>query len=263
VPDEPNFAPACRALRGEVIEYYRDRGEAIDDDAGLRTLATNSTLVPQRARLLMELLARRRGENSIEGLKLADLGCGFGAMSLYFATAGARVTGMDPNEGRFQVGARVARSLGLDATFKRGWVEEMPLDDADFDLVVLNNSLCYLTDRSDRRRALEHVLRICRPGARLAMRNPSLASPIDPFTGLPLVHQLPAPLARPILKLTPRGRSRSTVRMMSAAAAKRELRRAGFEEVRFERDSSERRPARYQHLTARRPPAADESAQSA
>ena len=58
---DPDFAPVCRGLRDEIIEHYRARGEAIDDEAGLRTLDTNSTLVPQRAELLIELLARRGG----------------------------------------------------------------------------------------------------------------------------------------------------------------------------------------------------------
>jgi len=250
---ERSFAPVCRALRDEIVEHYRARGERIDDEAGLTTLDTNSILVPQRGRMLLDLIASRRGSDSLEGVDLADVGCGFGAMSLYFAHLGARVVGVDPNAERSQVGARVAERLGLSASFRRGWAEELPLEDSCVDLVVFNNSLCYVTDRSDRRRALGHALRVCRPGARLAMRNPSIGAPVDPFTGLPLVHQLPAPLARPILRLAPRGRNRSQVRLMSALAARRELRRVGFEEVRIERPPGERRPVRYQHLTARRP----------
>jgi SAM-dependent methyltransferase len=258
---EGGFAPICRALRDEIVEHYRARGERIDDEAGLRTLDTNSTLVPQRGRLLLELIAGRSGGDSIEGLTVGDIGCGFGAMSLYFAHLGARVVGVDPNSERFQVGAAVAERLGLPASFKRGWAEELPLNDSSLDLVVFNNSLCYLTDRSDRRRALEHARRACRPGAWLTMRNPSVAAPLDPFTGLPLVHQLPSSLARPLLRFTSRGRNRSQVRLMSAFAARRELRGAGFEAVRIERPSAERRPVRYQHLTARRP--ADEPAPKA
>jgi hypothetical protein len=85
------------------------------------------------------------------------------------------------------------------------------------------------------------------------MRNPSRIAVRDPFTGLPLVHQLPASLAKPLLRLTERGRGRSSVRMTTAASAARELREAGFDEVRHERSVPERRPARYQHLTAQRP----------
>lgn len=261
--DERAFAPVCRALRDRIIEHYRDRGEAIDDGPGLRTLDTNSTLVPQRARLLIELARRRSGLESVEGLEVADLGCGFGAIGLYFASLGARVSGIDPNRERLEVGAAIAADLGLEASFRRGWVEAAPLPDTGFDLILLNNSFCYVTDRSDRREALRQALRIARPGASLVMRNPSLGSPLDPFTGLPLVHQLPAPLAVPALRLTARGRSRSRVRLMTAGAARRELRQAGFGEVRAERDLGERRPARYQHLTARRPDGPDSAQGSA
>lgn len=263
VQDERAFAPACRALRDGIIEHYRDRGEAIDDEAGLRTLDTNSTLVPQRGRLLVELLRRRSGLASVEGLEVVDLGCGFGAISLYLASLGARVTGIDPNRERLEVGAAVAADLGLPASFRQGWAEAAPLPDAAFDLLVLNNSLCYVTERSDRREALRHARRIARPGAWLAMRNPALGAPLDPFTGLPLVHQVPAPIAAPVLRLTARGRVRSQVRLMTAAAARRELRRAGFHRVRAERHPGERRPPRYQHLTAQRPEELDTAPASA
>jgi SAM-dependent methyltransferase len=249
----PDFNPIGRALRGEIIEHYRARGEAIDDEAGLRTLDTNSTLVPQRAELLLGLIGRFSGNGSIEGLDVADLGCGFGAISLYFANLGARVTGVDPKSDRLEVGAEVASKLGLDASFKRGWIEEAPLPDAAFDIVVLNNSFCYLTERSDRSQALQHALRISRLGGGLVMRNPTLGSPVDPFTGLPLVHQLPSVIAEPVLRLARRGGTRSKVRLVSGAGARRELRRAGFAEVRLERGLAERRPGRYQHLTGRRP----------
>jgi SAM-dependent methyltransferase len=248
----PDFDLVSRRLRGEIIEHYYYRGESIADRAGLTTLETNSSLVPQRARLLIELIERRGGHDSIEGLEVADLGCGFGAMSLYFACAGARVTGVDANPERFAVGARIAGDLGLDARFRLGWLEALPLGDSRFDLLVLNNSFCYLTESSDRRSALDHLHRVARPGACLVMRNPSLAALRDPFTGMPLVHQLPGPVAKPLLRLTQRGRTRSEVRLRPGSIATRELRRAGFEDVRVERGVSERRPGRYQHITARR-----------
>jgi len=254
-----DFTPICRALRGEIIEYYRAQGQAIDDEAGLRTLDTNSTLAPQRAELLLDLI----GRDSIEGLDVADLGCGFGSIGMYFANLGARVVGIDPNQDRVEAANRVAKGLGLGASFRRGWIEETPLPDTAFDLVVLNNSLCYVTERSDRSRALRHALRISRLGGRLVMRNPSLGSPVDPFTGLPLVHQLPAALADPVLRLARRGGTRSKVRLISGAAARRELRRAGFAQVRLERGLAERRPGRYQHLTAERPAGPAEPSETA
>jgi SAM-dependent methyltransferase len=250
---EMRFAPVSRALRGAIIEHYAERREPLDHPAGLRTLDTNSTLVAARGAIVLGLLRRSRGTASLDGVDVVDLGCGFGGLSLYLAVAGARVVGVDPNAERFGVAERLAARFGLDARFVQGWMEELPLDDQAFDVAVMNNSLCYLVGRADRRRALGHALRVLRPGGWLVIRDPARAAPLDPFSGLPLVHQLPRRLARGVVRAA--GRHRSDVRLRTRPAARRELRAAGFDEVRARRiDEPRLRPRRYQHLAARRPP---------
>jgi SAM-dependent methyltransferase len=245
------YARVTRALRAAVIEHYSTRGKPLDDPRGLRTLDTNSTLAPVRANLLLDLLARR-GTSSVEGLDLVDLGCGFGSLSLCLAAVGARVIGIDPHAERLAVAASVARALELTAEFRSGSMEAMLLADQSVDVAVMNNSLCYVTKGEDRRRSLAHALRVLRPGGWLVIRDPARGSPIDPFSGLPLVHQIPleisARLPRRIV------RNRSSVRLYSRPAQKRELRSAGFVAVKSERLSVERlKPRRYQHFTASRP----------
>ena len=214
---EREFAPVARALRDAIIEHYRDRGEQLDTVAGLRTLDTNSSLVARRGALVLEVLARSGGPASIDGLRVADLGCGFGALSLYFAVAGADVTGVDPNTERPAVAAAVADAFSLPATFERGWVDDLVLPVASFDVAVLNNSLCYVVPRADRMRALRHTHQLLVAGGWAVLRNPSRAALLDPFTGLPLVHQLPPRLAR---RLTRRRTSpRSDVRLRTARSA--------------------------------------------
>src|SRR5262249_8618256 len=151
--EDAQFAPVVRALRDEIIEHYRDRGERLDTPAGLRTLDTNSTLAARRGALLLQVLADRGGATDLAGLRVADPGCGFGALSLYFASKGAEVIGVDPNAERSQVASRIAEYLSLSATFTRGWMDDLVLPDASFDLAVLNNSLCYVVGRGDRARA--------------------------------------------------------------------------------------------------------------
>jgi SAM-dependent methyltransferase len=253
VGNEQDFVRVARALRDAIIDHYHARGESLATDSGLRTLDTNSTLVPERAELLLDLYERSAGHRSIAGLRVADLGCGFGAMSVYLAWLGASVVGVDPNGDRFLVGARLAERFRLDASFQRAWLEEMALPEGHFDLAVINNSFCYITGRDDRRRALSNTLGILRPGGWVLLRDPSRTSPIDPFTGLPIIHRLPGWLRRPVLRLSDGGRTRSTVRLMSPRSARRSFRRAGFAEVRSEREASGRRWGRYLHLTARKP----------
>jgi SAM-dependent methyltransferase len=244
------FAPVAHALRDGIIEHYRDRGQSIHDDAGIRTLDTNSLLAASRGALLLNALQHTAPAPDLSAMRVADLGCGFGALSLYFAVCGAHVVGVDPNGERFQVGAQVAREFRLQATFQRGWLEDLVLPTSGVDLAVLNNSLCYVVGRRERLRGLSHVQRILAPEGRVVLRNPSRSFPVDPFTGVPLVQLLPPRVTQLLLRR--RVPPRSPVRLRTSGGLKRELRRAGLRDVRTVRlDQPWWRPPRYQHHVAR------------
>ena len=100
-----DFAPIADSLRRAVISFYQEPG-ALDGPAGINTLETNSGYVERRGAPLLDLLGRSRGCEPIDGLQVADLGCGFGALSLYFAARGATVIGIDPIGSRLEVGRR-------------------------------------------------------------------------------------------------------------------------------------------------------------
>jgi ubiquinone/menaquinone biosynthesis C-methylase UbiE len=252
-----DFAPIADSLRLGVISFYAERGERLDDAAGVNTLETNSGYVERRAAPLLELLSLSSGHDSLEGMQVLDLGCGFGALSLYFAARGGLVTGIDPIEDRLGVGRDVAAAHELPVRFEKGMMEELELPNASFDLAVQNNSLCYVVAGRDRDRALRETFRVLRPGGYLIMRNPNRWHPVDQFTGLPLIQLLPTQRAARAAELM--GKPRSTVRLTSPPAARRELRSAGFAEVAHVASPASRWPrfakpfARYQHLLARRP----------
>jgi 2-polyprenyl-3-methyl-5-hydroxy-6-metoxy-1,4-benzoquinol methylase len=252
-----DFNPIAESLRREVLAFYRERGEEISGPAALNTLETNSGFVERRAEPLLEILHEQGELDSIAGLRLLDLGCGFGALSAFFAARGATVFGVDLKEDRLEVGRRVAAEHGLDVQFEPGRMQKLDLADETFDVVIENNSLCYVVPRDDRRAVLSETLRVLRPGGRLVTRNPNRWSARDQFTGLPLIQLLPPRQAVDAARLL--GKERSLVRLTSGPEATRELRRAGFEDV-HSVPSPERswpsfmRPvARYQHLIARRP----------
>ncbi len=247
------YAEVARAMRDAVIEHYRERGEQIDTPAGRRTLDTNSVLAARRGRLLLEMLGRAGGPTDLRGHRVIDLGCGFGSLALYFALAGARVTAIDPYVERARVGGAVAQRLGLPVEAARGWMDDLTFPDAAFDLAVLNNALCYVADRRDRRAALTQIARVLEPGGWLLMRNPSRTALLDPFTGRPFLHQLPPGLARRLARRS--DPPRSVTRTRTGGGQARELRLRGFREVRRHRiDEPWWRPPRYIHHTARRPP---------
>jgi SAM-dependent methyltransferase len=251
------FEPLADALRLAVLDEYDRAGVALTGETGLRTLETNSGLTARRGNSLLAPLVAHEPELDLAGLKLLDLGCGFGALSVYMAHLGALVTAVDVSPQRLLVGERVARQFGLRVNWVHGSAQELPLPDRSFDLAIANNSLCYVVARSERLLSLVQIRRVLEPGGRLLMRNPTRTAPRDPFTGLPGLNRLPpagAELAARALR-----RHRSHVRLLSARGQRAELRRVGFDVLDIAAARSytvkplDRWAASYQHVLARRP----------
>jgi SAM-dependent methyltransferase len=249
----PAFAPLAHDLRDRIIEHYESLGEPLDTPAGLLTLDTNSVLAASRGRLLLRLLAEA-GAGSIAGRRVLDLGAGFGALALYYASLGAEVVAVDPNDARMQVAVAIAQQRDLPVSALTAQAQSLPLPDASFDLVLANNSLCYIVDKEQGRLALREIHRVLRPGGWLAVRNPNRLHPRDQFTGLPLLPLLSPALARRAVDAL--GRHRSEVRLRSPGGAVRQLRVAGFERAHWRALPGRRLGARlagYHHVLGRRP----------
>jgi SAM-dependent methyltransferase/4-amino-4-deoxy-L-arabinose transferase-like glycosyltransferase len=249
----PSFASLAHDLRDHIIEHYERIDERIDTPSGLRTLDTNSTLAADRGRLLLRLLAEA-GAGSIAGRRVLDLGAGFGALSLYCAHLGAEVVAVDPNEQRMQVAVAIAAKRGLDVSAVAAQAQQLPFADESFDVVLANNSLCYIVDPHEEAAALSEIRRVLRPGGWLVARNPNRLHPRDQFTGLPLLPLLSPALARRVTAALER--HRSDVRLHTPGGAVRGLRRAGFARAQWRALPGHRFAARfagYHHVIAQRP----------
>jgi 2-polyprenyl-3-methyl-5-hydroxy-6-metoxy-1,4-benzoquinol methylase len=253
-PTRP-FDAVATTLREEVLAHCERNGIELEGRAGWNTLETNSGFVERRGAPLLAMARQRLEASSIAGLRVSDLGCGFGALSAFFAFQGAAVRGIDINRGRLEVGRQVAVRHGLDVELAKGTMERPRLPRASFDLVVMNNSLCYLAAEAAQLRALAAALELLVPGGAIVIRNPNRIHPVDQFTEIPFLALLPpSDAVRVAARL---GRRRSLCRLTSPRTARRELVDAGFRDAvhhpgprRFARPALF---ARYSHFSALRP----------
>ena len=104
------------------------------------------------------------------GEMVLDVGCGAGIDTLLAARAvgpAGRVIGLDMTPAMVERTRRHAADAGLDNVEAReGLMEALPLADASVDVVVSNGVLNLSTRKS---RALAEMLRVLRPGGRLAL----------------------------------------------------------------------------------------------
>ena len=98
----------------------------------------------------------------LDGLDCLDAGCGSGLMAAMGNELGARVGGLDACEPLL----KIARTRSPGADFRVGDLEELPYADGRFDVVTAFNSLQYAGDRV---RALGELVRVTRPGGRVAV----------------------------------------------------------------------------------------------
>jgi SAM-dependent methyltransferase len=102
------------------------------------------------------------------GTRVLDVACGTGNQSFPAARAGADVTGIDIAPNLIQTARERARAEGLNVFFDEGDAERLPYGAASFD-VVLTMFGAMFAPRPDVTAA--ELLRVCRPGGRVAMAN--------------------------------------------------------------------------------------------
>jgi SAM-dependent methyltransferase len=121
---------------------------------------------------LVERLAPRQGERWL------DLATGTGAVALRAARAGARVTGIDLAPTLIETAKRLAAEIRFDV----GDVEDLPYEEASFDVV---SSAVGAIFAPDHKAVARELARVCRPGGRLGIvswrPDPEYEQVFEPF----------------------------------------------------------------------------------
>lgn len=102
------------------------------------------------------------------GERVLDVACGAGQLSFPATRAGATVTGVDIATNLLEQARSRAAAEGLPTRFDEGDAEELPYEDAAFDLVFSLIGAMF-APRPDRVAA--ELVRLCRPGGRIVMGN--------------------------------------------------------------------------------------------
>lgn len=126
-----------------------------------------------RQLITWNLAALRRAVPIAPTTRLLSIGCGAGEYELRLAPHVASVTGIDLSDVAIAEARRRAAAAGLaHVTFHAGAIEDLPLPDASFDLVVAFGVLHHLGD-TGRRLALARAHRCLAPGGWLYVRDPN------------------------------------------------------------------------------------------
>ena len=102
------------------------------------------------------------------GMKVLDVACGTGNLSLPAARLGAEVTGVDIAPNLLEQARAKAEAEGLKIKFDEGDAEALPYEDASFDAVVTMYGAMF-APRPELVAA--ELKRVCKPGGIIAMAN--------------------------------------------------------------------------------------------
>jgi SAM-dependent methyltransferase len=108
------------------------------------------------------------GLNLKPGMRVLDAACGSGNQSIPAARAGASVTGVDIAPNLLEQAQEWAQSEGLDIKFGEYDVENLPFDNGEFDIVMSMFGAMFAPRPG---LVSAELVRVCRPGGRIAMGN--------------------------------------------------------------------------------------------
>jgi SAM-dependent methyltransferase len=151
--------PAGRADDARLEEVRRVRKENFDAHADPET--RNRQLVPGRS---WAAWARALG-HLLPPLRVADLGCGDGYLTVEASRWASRVIAVDRSKAVLHRARDLARRRRVsNVIWKQGEIERVPLRDASVDVALLSQALHHAADPS---RAVAEAARIVAPGGRV------------------------------------------------------------------------------------------------
>jgi ubiquinone/menaquinone biosynthesis C-methylase UbiE len=116
------------------------------------------------------------------GQRVLDLGCGTGTLAIMAKERqpGAELVGLDGDPEMIQRASAKAAEAGVEVKFDEGFSTELPYPDGSFDR-VLSTLFFHHLSTDDKRRTVEEVTRVLKPGGELHVAD--WGRPSDPLMG--------------------------------------------------------------------------------
>ena len=102
------------------------------------------------------------------GVSVLDVAAGTGNASIPAAERGAKVTASDLTPELLEAGRRRAESNGLELEWAEADAENLPFDDAAFDVVMSSIGAMFAPHHQE---VADELVRVCRPGGTIGMLN--------------------------------------------------------------------------------------------
>lgn len=152
----------------ELSRFQRLSGEWWNERGKFRAL---HAINPARLAFIAREVQRwRPGQGTsfrpLEGLSIADIGCGGGILSEPLTRLGANVTGIDPIEESVGVAIAHARGMGLSITYRTATAEDLAGEGRTFDAIVASEVVEHVADVGS---FLRTCRSLCRPGGLLIL----------------------------------------------------------------------------------------------
>ena len=180
-----NLYRVTTSVGGSVLDQLLDQAEQEIPEAGPDQLAMRSVLKKRqdKMRSFFDSVAGRLGRDYVPGkswkslaetllrlmppMVIADLGAGEGAFALLLAQQAKKVIAVDTSDKMIEVGREQALRHGIEnVEYRLGDMEEIPIGDAEVDLVFFSQSLHHALHPE---RAVHEAFRILQPGGRVVI----------------------------------------------------------------------------------------------
>ncbi len=128
------------------------------------------------ARTVQFFASRYSTDEMFKGKAVLDIGCGAAGKSLYYASKGANVTGLEIFAEYKEQAERFAAKLGLSDKFQFviGDATATPFEANTFDTIIANDAIEHISSPSA---AITEALRVLKPGGRLYINFPPYYHP--------------------------------------------------------------------------------------